>query len=135
MLAEGLARLVRRSCCLRDAPVTLELPHRIPRRIACPLRRDSASKDRNETPVRFRRSALAAAGMGNHQISNDYGATSTSEDLVFVIRMWPERIPGTVDVPLWRGRVTVVNTHEERHVNDVEEAFEIVRAALSRRPV
>ena len=60
-------------------------------------------------------------------------ASSTGEDAVFVIRMWLERDLGSDVGPLWRGRVTVVNTHEERHVDGVEEAFDVVRAALPRR--
>jgi len=71
--------------------------------------------------------------MSSGLISIDGGVASAGEDLVFVIRMWLERDVAAESGPLWRGRVTIVNTHEERHVNDVEEAFDIVRAALPRR--
>jgi hypothetical protein len=58
---------------------------------------------------------------------------SPSGDHVFVVRLWLERVPDARTTALWRGRVTYVNTQEEKHVDGIEEALEMVRAVLLQR--
>jgi len=63
---------------------------------------------------------------------NESESAPSGEDLVFIIRMWLERDVANNSGPLWRGRVTLVNTQAEKHVDGIEEAFDIVRATLPR---
>ena len=63
------------------------------------------------------------------------GGGKAMDDHVFIVRLWLERAEaGGHAAPLWRGRVKYLNRAEEVHVDGIEAALQVVRAALPPQP-
>ena len=56
-------------------------------------------------------------------------------DRVFILRFWVERESAPSTVSFWRAKVSDVVSGEERHVNGVEAALELVRGRMAIAPV
>jgi hypothetical protein len=56
-------------------------------------------------------------------------------DRVFILRFWIERESAPSTVPFWRAKVSDVVSGEERHVNGVEAALDLIRGDMAIAPL